>query len=173
VSVLWVVLALVALQRLVELIYSARNTRRLLARGGVEIGAIQYPFIVLLHAAWLASIAVSIPPATPPNWWLLGLYAALQPLRVWTIATLGPYWTTRIVTVPGEPLIRRGPYRFFRHPNYVVVCTEIAVLPLAFGAVEIAIVFSILNAALLSWRIRVEERALMERRVSPARGPGA
>lgn len=170
---LWIVLALVALQRVAELIYARRNTRRLLERGGVEIGAIQYPFIVLLHAAWLASMALWIPSATSPNWWLLGLYAALQPLRAWTIATLGPYWTTRIVTVPGETLVLHGPYRFFRHPNYVVVCAEIAVLPLAFGALEIAIVFSILNASLLSWRIRVEERALMPRRVSPARGPDA
>jgi methyltransferase len=163
-SVLWIVLALVALQRVVELLFSARNTRRLLANGGVETGAVQYPFIVLLHAAWLVSMAVLIPPATVPNWWLLGIYAALQPLRVWTIATLGPYWTTRIISVPGAPLVRTGPYRFVRHPNYVIVCAEIALLPLAFGAIEIAIVFSILNASLLSWRIRVEERTLTSRR---------
>lgn len=163
-SVLWIVLALVALQRLAELIYAARNTRRLLARGGVETGSVQYPFIVLLHAAWLISMAVLIPPSTPPNWWLLGLYLLFQLLRIWTIATLGEYWTTRIITLPGAPLIRGGPYRLFRHPNYVVICAEIAFLPLAFGAVEIAIVFSILNASLLSWRIRVEERTLSARR---------
>jgi methyltransferase len=163
-SILWIVLGIVALQRAAELLYSARNTRRLLARGGVEHGAIQYPFLVVLHAAWLASMAISIPPATIPNWWILGAYAAVQPLRVWTLATLGPYWTTRIISVPGAPLVRKGPYRIFRHPNYAVVCCEIAFLPLAFGAVEIAIVFSILNASLLSWRIRVEERALLPRR---------
>ncbi len=157
-------LALVALQRGVELFYAARNTRRLLARGGVETGAVQYPFFVLLHLAWLASMAIFIPPATVPNWTLLVLYVLLQPLRIWAIASLGPYWTTRIITVPGEPLVRRGAYRFFRHPNYIVVCGEIAVLPLAFGAVEIAIIFSFLNASLLSWRIRVEERALIARR---------
>jgi methyltransferase len=160
VTVLYAALTLVAVQRVAELWYSARNTRRLLARGGVEIAAYQYPFFVLLHAAWLASIAILIPAATPPNWSMLGLYVLVQPLRIWSIASLGPYWTTRIITVPGEPLVRRGAYRFFRHPNYIVVCTEIGLLPLAFGAVEIAIVFSILNAALLSWRIRVEERAL-------------
>lgn len=163
-TVLHIVLALVALQRLVELWYATRNTRRLLARGGVEVGAVQYPFFVALHAAWLVAMAVLIPASAPPNWTLIALYAFLQPLRIWSIASLGPYWTTRIVTVPGEPLVRRGAYRFFRHPNYVVVCAEIAVLPLAFGAIEIAIVFSILNAALLSWRIRVEERALFGRR---------
>lgn len=119
---------------------------------------------MVLHAAWLVSMAVSIPPLTAPNWWLLGLYALLQPFRLWIIATLGPYWTTRIINVANAPLIRTGPYRIFRHPNYAVVCAEIAILPLAFGAVEIAIVFSILNAALLSWRIRTEERALRERR---------
>src|SRR5580704_2267998 len=129
-----------------------------MARGGIETGAAQYPFFVLLHAAWIASMAVYIPASTAPNWWLLGMYAALQPLRLWTIATLGEYWTTRIITVPGAPLVRNGPFRFVRHPNYVIVCAEIALLPLAFG-----IVFSILNASLLSWRIRVEERTLMSR----------
>jgi methyltransferase len=167
VSVLYIVLALVALQRMLELLYSTRNTRRLLARGGIETGAVQYPFIVALHAAWLASMAIFIPPSTNPNWWLLGMYAALQPLRLWTIATLGEYWTTRIITVPGAPLVRNGPFRFVRHPNYAIVCAEIALLPLAFGSVEIAIVFSILNASLLSWRIRVEERTLVSRRPPP------
>ncbi|HEY6486312.1 MAG TPA: isoprenylcysteine carboxylmethyltransferase family protein [Candidatus Cybelea sp.] len=163
-SVLYIVLGLVVLQRLAELLFAARNTRRLLARGGVEIGGYQYPFFILLHAAWLVSMALLIPPWRAPNWTLLGVYVLLQPLRVWAIASLGPYWTTRIITVPGEPLVRRGAYRFFRHPNYIVVCAEIAVLPLAFGAVEIAIVFSVLNASLLSWRIRIEERALLTRR---------
>jgi methyltransferase len=105
-------------------------------------------------------MAIFIPASTIPNWKLLALYALLQPFRVWTIASLGPYWTTRVITVPGAPRVRRGPYRIFRHPNYIVVCAEIAILPLAFGAREIAILFSFLNAALLSWRIRVEERAL-------------
>lgn len=162
--ILWIVLALVALQRVVELFYSARNTRRLLAQGGVEHGAIQYPFFILLHAAWLASMAVLIPARTVPNWWLLGIYALLQPFRVWTIASLGPYWTTRVITVAGAPRLRRGPYRIFRHPNYVIVCAEIFILPFAFGAVDIAILFSFLNAWLLSWRIRIEELALALRR---------
>jgi methyltransferase len=164
VSALYIVLGLVVLQRMVELGYAARNTRRLLARGGIEAGAIQYPFFIALHAAWLASMALLIPASRAPNWSLLALYVMLQPLRIWSIVSLGTYWTTRIITVPGEQLVRRGAYRFFRHPNYIVVCAEIAVLPLAFGATEIAIVFSFLNASLLSWRIRVEERALLTRR---------
>jgi methyltransferase len=165
-SILWLVLAFVIAQRLIELAYDRRNTRWLLAHGGVEVGAVQYPFFIALHTAWIVSMAVLISPATVPNWWLLGIYALLQPARVWIIAELGRYWTTRVITVPGAPLIRSGPYRFVRHPNYVLVCAEIAILPLAFYAVELAIVFSILNASLLSWRIRVEERVLATRRVS-------
>jgi methyltransferase len=164
VSVLWIVLALVALQRGIELVYASRNTRRLLEAGGTEIGARHYPLFVLLHASWLVAMAVFIPPQSPPNWWLLGLFAVLQALRVWVVRTLGPYWTTRIITVPNAPLVRNGPYRFFRHPNYLVVVGEIAVLPLAFGAVWIALVFSVLNAALLVLRTRIEERALAVRR---------
>lgn len=162
--VLWIVLIAVALQRVTELLYARRNTAKLLARGGIELGAAHYPLIVLLHAAWLASIAAFVPPATPPNWALLALYAALQLVRAWTIASLGPYWTTRVIALPGVPLVRRGPYRFFRHPNYIVVAAEIAVLPLAFGAVTIAVVFTLLDAAIIAWRLRVEEPALRERR---------
>jgi methyltransferase len=164
VSVLWIVLALVALQRMAELAYARRNAAQLLANGGREVGGAHYPWIVLLHAAWLIAMAVSIAPFTPPNWWLLAIFAALQLLRVWTIAALGPYWTTRVITVPGAPLVARGPYRVLRHPNYAIVSAEIAVLPLAFGAVAIAIVFTVLNAVALAWRIRVEERALAPRR---------
>jgi methyltransferase len=162
-SVLWIVLALVAIQRGIELVYAARNTRRLLAAGGVEIGARHYPLFVLLHASWLIAMAVVIAPQTPPNWWLLGFFAVLQALRIWIVRTLGPYWTTRIVTVPGAPLIRTGPYRFVRHPNYLVVALEIAVLPLAFGAAWIALTFTLLNAALLALRISVEEKVLRSR----------
>ncbi|HEY6450468.1 MAG TPA: isoprenylcysteine carboxylmethyltransferase family protein [Candidatus Cybelea sp.] len=172
-SILWIVLGLVALQRLLELLYSARNTRRLLAGGGVESGAVQYPFFILLHAAWLASMAIFIPAATIPNWNLIALYALLQPFRIWTIAALGPQWTTRLITLSGAPRVRRGPYRLFRHPNYIIVCAEIAILPLAFGAREIAILFSFLNAALLSWRIRLEERALFEASASKGKARGA
>ncbi len=172
-SILWIVLGLVALQRLLELRYSARNTRRLLAGGGVESGAAQYPFFILLHGAWLASMAIFIPAATIPNWNLIALYALLQPFRIWTIASLGPQWTTRLITLAGAQRVRRGPYRFFRHPNYIIVCAEIAILPLAFGAREIAILFSFLNAALLSWRIRLEERALFEAAASKGKARGA
>jgi methyltransferase len=163
VSVLWIVLALVAVQRLAELAYAQRNTRRLLAEGAVESGAGHYPFLVGLHVLWLLSLAVLVPADRAPDWTLLALFLVLQGLRVWVLASLGRFWTTRIITLPGAPLVRRGPYRWLRHPNYVVVAAEIAVLPLAFGAWEIALVFTAANAAMLALRIRCEERALSGR----------
>jgi len=164
-SILWITLVLVALQRLGELVYAARNTRRLLAQGAVEIGRAHYPLFVLLHGGWLVAMAVLVPAAAPVSWPLLALFVLLQLGRVWVVATLGPYWTTRIITLPKVPLVRRGPYRFVNHPNYLIVTGEIAVLPLAFGAWQIALVFSLLNAALLAWRIRIENGTLTPRRV--------
>ena len=158
------VLAAVAVQRLWELALANRNTRRLLAEGAVEVGARHYPLFVLLHASWLAAIALATPAATVPNPWLLATYAGLQFGRLWVIATLGRFWTTRIITLPSAPLIRRGPYRFIRHPNYLVASLEIAVLPLAFGQVWIALVWSVANALLVGWRIRVEDQALVGRK---------
>ena len=158
----WIVIA-VGLLRLAELVYARRNQARLLARGGHEVGAGHYPLIVLLHAAWLAALFFGIPGTVAPNLILLGGFLALQLVRVWIIASLGPYWTTRIITVPGEPLSRHGPYRWMRHPNYAVVAAEIALLPLAFGAWPIALVFSLANAGLLAWRIATENRVLEDR----------
>ncbi len=159
-TVLWAVVALVALQRGGELLYARRNTRDLLAQGAQEVGARHYPLIVALHGAWLLSLLIFIPAETAPSWPLLGLFLGLQALRLWILVTLGRFWTTRIITLPGAPLIRRGPYRFLKHPNYLVVVLEIAVLPLAFGAWQIALVFSILNAILLGYRIAVENEVL-------------
>lgn len=166
------ILALVAAQRIAEVIYAERNTRALRARGGREIGAGHYPLLVLLHAGWLAALFLLVPAGTPISWPWLGVFVVLQGLRLWVIASLGPYWTTRIITLEAAPLIRRGPYRFFRHPNYAVVVAEIAVLPLVFGAWQIALVFSVLNLALLAWRIRVEERALAPRQPPAHAGAG-
>jgi methyltransferase len=166
-----VVLALVTAQRLGELVLARRNTARLLAQGGVEHGAVHYPAIVALHAAWLAGL-----------WWLawdrpieagwLAAYLVLQALRAWVLLSLGSRWTTRIITVPGETLVRRGPYRFVPHPNYLVVAGEIAVLPLVLGLPLYAVVFSVLNAVVLAVRIQAESRALRDavslRRTGPA-----
>ena len=150
---------LVAVQRLCELILARHNTRRLLAAGGIEHGAAHYPVIVLVHGAWLVALFTLLPEDSLPNPWLLVFFLGLQAARLWVIISLGGRWTTRIVTVPGLGPIRRGPYRFLRHPNYVIVALEIAVLPLAFGAWEMALIFSLMNAAILGVRIRAENAA--------------
>ena len=155
-----VIVGLVWAQRLAELIHARRNTRRLLDDGAHEVGAGHYPLMVLLHGAWLAALAFAVPPDADVNVPLLGLFLVLQAGRIWVMASLGPRWTTRIIVKHGLPPVRGGPYRYLRHPNYWVVAGEIAVLPLVFGAWEIAAVFSLLNAGLLVHRIRVEEAAL-------------
>jgi len=164
VSPLLFIVGLVAAMRLGELAYSARNARALKARGAVELGASHYPLIVALHAAWLAALLAFVPWNAAVNWYWLGLLLVLQIMRIWTIASLGRFWTARVYNLPSAPLVRRGPYRFVAHPNYLIVAGEIAVLPLVFGAWRIALIFSILNAALLAWRIRIEERGLAPRR---------
>jgi methyltransferase len=154
-----IVLGLVTLSRLVELPIARANTKGLLVSGGREIAPGHYPLIVALHAGWLAALwwlapgaAVSIP--------LLALFGLVELARIWVLQTLGKRWTTRIIVVPGETLVRRGPYRFVNHPNYLVVVAEIALLPLVFGLWQVALVFSVLNAAVLTVRIREENRAL-------------
>ena len=162
----WVglIVGLVALERLAELIYANRNTRALLREGAYEIGRAHYPFIVLLHLAWVIAVYALADKSLPPVWGWIAVFLLLQAARYWVLATLGRYWTTRIIAVPNAPLVTRGPYRFLRHPNYAVVIAEIAVLPLAFGEYAVAIVFSLLNAALLAWRIRIETAALDARK---------
>lgn len=154
-----VVLALVTLQRLGELVLARRNTRRLLAQGAHEVAPEHYPLIVAMHAAWLAGLWW-LGWDRPVQWpWLL-VFLVLQGLRVWVLATLGPRWTTRIIVLPGAPLVAKGPYRVLPHPNYAVVIGEIAALPLAFGLPAFAAAFSLLNAVVLTIRIRVENAAL-------------
>ncbi len=155
-----IVVLLVAAQRLGELIYARRNTKHLMAAGGVEYGARHYPLIVALHGGWLVALLVLVPPEVPPDWWLLGSYGLLQFGRLWVLISLGDRWTTRVIALPDAPRVRRGPYGFLRHPNYLVVAVEIPLLPLAFGAWQIALGFGLANLALLAHRIRVEERAL-------------
>ncbi|MDA0369596.1 MAG: isoprenylcysteine carboxylmethyltransferase family protein [Proteobacteria bacterium] len=161
---LYPVLALVALQRLVELWVARRNTERLRAAGAVEHGAAHYPLFVLLHAAWLVALALFVSADQAPNISLLIVFALLQVGRIWVIAALGRFWSTRILTIANAPLVRRGPYRLTRHPNYLIVIAEIAVLPLAFDAWAVAGVFSVLNLVLVGWRIRIEDACLDERR---------
>jgi methyltransferase len=160
----YIIIALVAVQRIAELVYAEHNTRTLIARGAVEIGRTHYPLIVAIHVTWLIAIVAMLPRDVHVNFILLAVFVVLQGLRVWVLATLGPYWTTRIITLKDAPLVRRGPYRLIRHPNYAVVIGEIAVLPLVFGEVWVAVLFTILNAAVLTLRIRQENEALAARR---------
>ena len=159
----YLILALVTLQRVGELVLAERNTRRLCAKGAHEVGGGHYPFVVAIHAGWLAALWL-LGPSPPVHVLPLILYVALQGARVWVIASLGERWTTRIIVLPGAPLVRHGPYRWVDHPNYWVVFAEIAVLPLVFGLPEVAVFFTILNAIVLWVRIREENQALAPHR---------
>jgi methyltransferase len=153
------ILAAVTAQRAGELVLSHYNTRRLMARGAIEAAPRHYPLMVAVHAAWLISLWV-FGHDRPINILALIVYLALQGLRLWVMRTLGPRWTTRIIVLPGERLVSAGPYRFLPHPNYAVVAGEIAVLPFVLGLPLVAVIFSILNSAVLAIRIRAENRAL-------------
>lgn len=158
------VLAFLVIQRLSELVIANRNTRRLLAEGATEHGRNHYFLFVVLHTAWLVGMILLVPQDAPFNVPLLLVFVLLQLGRVWVLMTLGKYWTTRIITLPEAPLLKSGPFRFVRHPNYLVVVGEIAVVPLIAGMWELAVVFSVLNAILISYRIRIEDDVLGSRR---------
>lgn len=165
---IYALLGLVAAQRLVELLYAARNTRRLIARGGREVGREHYPLIVALHALWLAALVLLARPTAEIHWLLIAAFLVLQGLRLWVIASLGPFWTTRIVTLDGTPLRRVGPYRWLRHPNYAIIALEIPLLPLILDLPLVAAVFGVANLLLLAFRIGEEERALAPRHTTAA-----
>lgn len=152
------IVLLVALQRLGELVLAKRNTARLLAAGAVEHGSGHYPVMVALHTAWLLALLVLAPGSVAWGW--IAVFAILQMARLWVIASLGGRWTTRIIVLPGAPLVRDGPYRFFRHPNYLIVALEIPILPLALNLPWVAVGFGVANLAVLVWRIKAEETAL-------------
>lgn len=160
-----VLVALVGLERVAELVVSTRNAAWSRERGGVESGAGHYPFMVVLHTGLLVGALVEAwvrAPEVPSllAWSMLGLVIASQALRWWCIAALGRRWNTRVIIVPGLAPVTRGPYRFLRHPNYVAVVVEGFALPLVHAAWITALVFTVLNAALLTVRIRTEDAAL-------------
>ncbi|HEU4910922.1 MAG TPA: isoprenylcysteine carboxylmethyltransferase family protein [Actinomycetes bacterium] len=159
--------AAVGLERLAELVVSTRHVRVALGRGGVERGRGHYPVMVVLHTSLLAGALVEVLVAGRDflpwlGWAMLGLVVAAQGLRWWCIRTLGWQWSTRVVVVPGAPLVTTGPYRWLRHPNYVAVVVEGVALPLVHTAWVTAAVFTLANAVLLRTRIRCEEAALRE-----------
>ena len=160
-----VLVLLVGLERLAELLLTRRNVAWALGRGGVEHGQAHYPAMVLLHTGFLVGALLEVwllgrvfHPAL--GWTALALTVVSQALRWWCITSLGRHWSTRVLVVPGDPLVTRGPYRFLRHPNYVAVVVEGVALPLVHTAWITATAFTVLNAVLLRTRIRVEDRAL-------------
>ncbi len=136
---LWV-MTFVITERLFELVLAHHNTKELLAAGAYEVGARHYSLFVILHASWIGALIYFVPWHTQPSWTLIGVFGFLQVLRMWIVASLGRFWTTRIITLENIPLTKKGPYRFCKHPNYCVVVGEIAILPLAFGAWPIAVI---------------------------------
>ena len=155
----WLVLFLVT-QRVAELAFASANTTRLRASGAVEFGRSHYPAMIVLHSAWLLTLWVAGHDRVVSVPWL-AVFIVLQMARLWVILALGRRWTTRIIVMAGELAVVRGPYRWVHHPNYLVVALEIAVVPLALGLPAAAAVFSMANAAMLYYRIRVENAALV------------
>ena len=155
---------LVLLQRGLEELYSARNTRALLASKAHEVGGDFYPIVAATHLAWIASLYFLIPADAPIIWPLIAYYLVLQVARYWVIANLGRYWTHRIITSEAEPTVARGPYRYLRHPNYAITIIETFVLPLAFGAVALAVIMTALWWTVISYKIKLEDGALDARR---------
>lgn len=165
VSMYLVLLGLVATERLVELALSRRHARAAIARGGIEYGARHFRVMSVMHTAFLAACALEVvllhrPFVPSVGWPALAAVLGAQALRYWAIGALADRWNVRVIVVPGEPAVRRGPYRFLRHPNYVAVVIELVALPLVHGAYLTATAFSIANALLLRVRIHVEEEAL-------------
>ena len=164
-EVYWALLAVIAVERVAELVVSQRHAAASLRNGGVEYGRGHFPVMVALHVGLLAGCVAEpllthstfIPALGYP---MLAVVVAANALRWWCIVTLGKRWTARVIVIPGMPLVRSGPYRWFNHPNYVAVVIEGVALPLAGSAWITACCFTVLNAALLTVRIRCEVRAL-------------
>lgn len=154
----WLV-AFLIVQRLVELGFAQFNAGRLRAEGGVEFGAAHYPLMIVLHASWLLGLW-ALGHNRPINLFWLAIFLILQLARLWVIASLGRRWTTRVIVLRGAAPVVRGPYRWLKHPNYLIVALEIAVVPLALGLPAFALFFSVTNTALLAYRIHIENEAL-------------
>jgi methyltransferase len=151
-------------QRGLEELHSARNTRRLMAEGAIEVGREFYPVVAVTHLAWIAAVFFLLPADAPLLPIPFGLYLVLQIGRYWVIATLGGYWTHRIITRPGAPIVRRGPYGYIRHPNYAITIAETLLLPIVFGGWALGIIMTAVWAAVIRYKIQLEDRALAERR---------
>lgn len=158
-----IVALLILLQRGAEELHSARNTKALLARGAREEGTNYYPVVAVTHLGWIASVFFLIPHDAKIVWPLIGLFALLQVARYWVIATLGPYWTHRIITLDEAPIVSSGAYRFIRHPNYAITVVETLLLPAAFSAFSLGLIMTAIWVAVLRYKIRLEDAALAAR----------
>jgi methyltransferase len=155
---------LVLMQRVLEEIFSQANTKRLLDEGAREVGADYYPVVAVAHLGWIAALFLLIPPNAGISWPLLVIYLLLQVARYWVIGTLGRYWTHHIITLDGAPIVKRGAYKYIRHPNYVITLLETFLLPLVFGAWGLALIMTAIWAAVLHYKILLEDAALSTRR---------
>lgn len=164
--IFYIILSIVIVQRLLELVIAKRNEKNMRAQGAYEVGASHYPLMILLHVSFFISLLIEVNTfnLTPSPLFLLFLvmFLCVQGLRIWCLMSLGSFWNTKIIVLPGAHVVTKGPYKYLRHPNYLVVSMEIALLPLMFEAYFTAICFTILNAIMLSIRIPTEERALKE-----------
>lgn len=159
-----IIAVLVLCQRGAEELYSARNTRALVAAGAKEAGRSYYPVVATTHLAWIASLFFLIPATATASYILAAAYILLQGVRYWVIASLGRFWTHRIFTLKDAPITRRGPYRYFRHPNYAVTIAETFLLPAVFGALALGIIMCAVWTAVLAYKIELEDEALSARR---------
>ena len=162
----YIIITIVIIQRLVELLIAKRNEKWMRSQGAFEAGAGHYPIMVMMHITFFISLLLEVlvinKPLSPLWIPLLSLFLIAQLARVWCLTSLGKFWNTKIIILPGADVVKKGPYQFIRHPNYVIVATELLVLPLIFSAYFTAVVFSLLNLWMLSIRIPTEEKALKE-----------
>lgn len=161
-----IVISIVILQRLVELVVAKRNEQWMRSQGAFEVGAAHYPIMVTMHIAFFISLLaeVILLDRSLSSIWiiLLVIFLTAQVARIWCLTSLGKFWNTKIIILPGADVVQKGPYKWVRHPNYVIVTTELLVLPLMFGAYLTAIIFTLLNVWMLSVRIPAEEKALKD-----------
>ncbi len=161
----YVFISIVIFQRVVEIIIANRNAKWMINQGGYEVGREHYKYIVLLHTFFFLSLLLEVSVSRPSfTSWVIApfvFFLLAQIGRVWALSSLGSFWNTRIMVLPGAKVIAKGPYRYMRHPNYVIVAMEILLLPLIFQAYWTAFIFSLLNALVLKVRIKVEEQALL------------
>ncbi|WP_110112312.1 isoprenylcysteine carboxylmethyltransferase family protein [Bacillus sp. CGMCC 1.16541] len=162
--IFYTLLVILAIQRMMELFIAKRNEKWMKKQGAIEVGQTHYKWIVIVHMCFFLSLFIEVQwfQKVVSNWWvwLTLLFVIVQAARVWAISSLGKYWNTKIIILPEADVVLKGPYKFIKHPNYVIVAIEFIVIPLLFHAHITMILFSVLNVAILSVRIPSEEKAL-------------